>query len=371
MMPATFGSKRLTDSEMFLREVESVLTRVQGIAKKEGKKTGFCIGNTTKKISRDYFFTPIRNTLQCVSASIIIDRVALAELLTKTIDGKVDYIFVDTEKKISPDLYSAHDAGNVERAVRGFATKSKVLTYKGNDLTVDALDCFFAQMLSFDERGLGAKKVAIIGAGNIGFKIALKLTERGAHVVLVRRDKEKLDLIVEAINCVKPAGTIAKAVGTTDMREAVKDADVVIGLTPGTKDITAEMISLVKEDAVLIDAGKGSFSPEAIQEAERRWLKIYRASVTASFEGQINMLLKMEELLEKTVGRREWEGIAIVSGSLLGRKGEMVVDNIFDPAEIYGIADGFGDFNRNPSAKEKRNLETLAELIKNKQGVVK
>jgi hypothetical protein len=355
-------SSLLESGELF-EELVQVLRDVLAIGKKENKKTGFCIGNTTKKIDRDYFFTPIRNTSRCVAGSIVIDRVAIAEIVTRAVDGRVDYIFVDTEKKISPELYSLDDVGNVERAVRQSASKSKVLTYKGNDLTVDAVDCFLAQCVTSDVRGLGGKKAAIIGAGNIGFKLALKLTERGCHVVMARRNTKVLNTIVRALNYIKPRSTIAKIIGTSDIQAAMVGADIVIGLTPGTQDITVEMVQGVKDGAVLIDAGKGSFSGEAVAAAESRKLQIYRASIAASFEGQIAMLLKMEEVLEREVGRREVEGIFIISGSLMGRKGDLVVDNIFNPTQIYGVADGCGDFNRTPSDEELENIRILKDLF--------
>jgi hypothetical protein len=370
----TKGIRRIVDKQNAVsktaalgEETERVLAKVQALAETEKKKTGFCIGNTTKKISHDYFFTPIRNTRPCVAGSIIVDRVPIAEEVVRVIDGRVDYIFVDTEKKISPSLYSDHDVGNVERAVRQQATKSKVLTYKGNDLTVEAIDCFLAQLLGSDIRGVGGKRVAIVGAGNIGFKLALRLTERGAHAVVVRRDAKKLGTIVRALNYIKPQSTIAKITGTSRIKQAVEDADIVIGLTPGTQDIDATTVASIRKPVILIDGGKGSFSKEAVREAERRGLPIYRTSVTPSFEGQVAMLLKMEEMLAKGIGRRAVGGIPIVSAGILGREGEIVVDNIAQPAEIYGIADGCGDFNRNPSAEEKRKMELLAVYLEEEE----
>ena len=359
------------ETRLLLKEIQAVLDQVLEIGKNENKKTGFCIGNTTKKIQRDYFLTPIRNAAACVSGSIIIDRVIIAEVLIKAIDGKVDYIFVDTEKKISPSRYSPHDAGNVERTARSFATKSYVLTYKGNGLIVDAIDCFLAQKTGFDERGIGGKKIAIVGAGNIGFKLALKLTERGANVFLARRDAKKLAALVRTLNTIKPEGTLAYARGTTHIARAVSGADVVIGLTPGTGDITAAMVSKLNPKALLIDGGKGSFSAAAIQEAERREIPVWRSSIAASFEGQIAMLLKMQSHLQRFTGRRELCGIPIVSAGLIGKKGEFVVDDLDHPAAIYGVADGCGDFIRSLSAGQKAQYAKLAETIQKSEPLLR
>lgn len=352
------------DRDALLRELAAIHAEVVRIAKKANKKTGFCIGNTAQKIDSDYFFTPVRNTEKCVCGSVIIDCVLAGEVIVRELDGRVDYLLVDTEKKISPELYGSHDAGNVERMVRSVAKRSRILTFKGNDLTVDAIDAFLAQLIVSDVRGLGGKKVAIIGAGNIGFKLALKLTERGANVVLARRNTKILDVIVKALNYVKPRSTIAKISGTSDVSDAMEKADIVVGLTPGTRDITVSMIEKIKPGAVLIDAGKGSFDPEALRHAQSRGMQMYRASIAPSFEGQVAMLLRQEEVLSSEMGTREVDGIRFVSGSILGADGDIVVDNVFSPTRIYGIANGCGDFKRqNLTGEDHKKITRLKKAL--------
>ena len=82
--------------------------------------------------------------------------------------------------------------------------KSKIYTYKGNDLTVQASDTFLNNYFLKDIRGLGGKKILILGSGNIGSKLVLKLVESGAEVFLYRRNLKKLKKIVETINLLLP-----------------------------------------------------------------------------------------------------------------------------------------------------------------------
>ena len=358
-----FDMKTKQEQPDFIKDLWRIMNRVKVIGNREGKFLGFCIGNTAKKIDADFFFTPIRNTSCCVCGSVVIDRMSFAEILFQELDGQVDYFFVDTEKKISPELYTDHDVGNVERTARKMAQRTKVLTYKGNDLTVDTVDVFLAQICDWDERGLGGKKIAIIGLGNIGFKLALKLMERGGEVHVVRRHAAKLRTMVDALNMAKPRGTIAKVCGSTNITDAMKDADVVIGLTPGTHDIQPEMIATLKSKSILIDAGKGSFSPEAVRAAENRGLVVWRSNIQAAFEAQITLLLKTEAAIKQSYGRGIIEGIPIVSGGIVGAAGEIVVDNVHAVTEIYGVADGAGDFKRELSAEEKAILERLNSIL--------
>jgi glutamyl-tRNA reductase len=150
-------------------------------------------------------------------------------------------------------LYGSDNVGNVERAIRETVKQSQVLTYKGNDLTVDSIENLIVEVLTTYPRGLGGKKATIVGAGNLGFKLALKLVERGMNTTLVRRDSAKLAVMVEALNIVKPVDTLARAHASSDPSLAAKDAHLLLGLTEGTPVINAEMINALAAGAVVID----------------------------------------------------------------------------------------------------------------------
>ncbi len=349
----------------YLKRAEEILEEVLMLAGRGGKLSGFCIGNTSKVDAAGLFFTPIRNTRQLVAGSVIVYEAHHAEEIAKLVDGRVRYIFVDSEKKTGPDpeAYGPEDYGNIERAVRDVVRYSRVLTYKGNDLTVDSIDCLLVQLMKDPIRGLGGKKVAIIGAGNLGSKLALKLVERGANVVITRRDKGKLEVIVRALNYIKPLQTVATVVGTTDNEEAACEANILIGITNGIPVITPAMIDSVAPDALIMDAGKGCLFPEAIRRAVERGLAVLRVDVRAGFEGQVAMLLEMDRILKGTIGRRDLSGIPIVSGGLLAWENEIVVDNVHHPTTIFGVADGRGDFIRQLSPEQKKNVKVLNELI--------
>jgi hypothetical protein len=85
--------------------------------------------------------------------------------------------------------------------------------------------------------------------------------------------------------------------------------------------------------------------------------------VEASFEGQIAMLLAMESILDNRMGRRSIKGIPVISGGLLGQNGDLVVDDITHPTQIYGVADGCGDFKRELTAEEIRKRDALKQYI--------
>jgi len=344
------------------KQLRLILKEISCIASVQNKLTGFCIGNTRKLNNAELYFSPIRNTRQLVAGSVIVYSAEQAATIAQQIDGKVDYVLIDTEKKIS-STFGDQCFENPERWIREVVHHSKVLTYKGNDLTVDSIESLIVQILSSYPRGLSGKKAAIIGAGNIGSKLALKLVERGMNVTISRRDKEKLDAIVSAINIIKPFETIAKVFGSQDLLEAAIGVDLLVGLTGGQAMITAAMVEVVAPGAVLIDGGKGCFQKEAIALAESKDIPIYRADIRAGFEGHVATALEMERIVQNTIGRNKISGVNVVSGGLLGRSNEVVVDNLNDPQTIFGIADGLGDFIRNLDVEQKNMVQTIQNYI--------
>ena len=348
-----------------IARVEEIVRQVLAMAERERKLTGFCIGNTSKVDSSGLFFTPIRNTAELIAGSVIVYEAHQAAEIAALVDGRVQYLFVDSEKKTGPDpeFYGPGDKGNIERAIRDVVRTSTILTYKGNDLTVDSIDCLLVQLVDDPIRGIGGKKVVIIGAGNLGSKLALKLVERGATVVLTRRNKEKLDAIVTALNFIKPVQTVATVTGTTDSEAAAGGADVLIGMASGVPVITRTMIEGLSSNAVVIDAGKGCLFPDAIQRASERNLKLFRVDVRSGFAGQVAMLLQMARQLGDTIGRRDVNGVHIVSGGLFAWEHEIVVDNVNNPRAVYGVADGRGDFIRALSSAQAASVKAVSDYI--------
>src|SRR3990167_10040984 len=159
------------------KEVESILKSIKSRAK--SGPAGLVIGNTSGVFGHGRFYPmPLRETHTLMYGGVIVRDVETAVKIARIVDGKVDYILLDSEKKIEKIYYGKHDVGNMERHVRQEISRSKILTYKGNDLTVEAIDLLLGQIIG----DVGSREIAVIGFGNIGSKIGLKLVERGANV---------------------------------------------------------------------------------------------------------------------------------------------------------------------------------------------
>ena len=83
-----------------MKNIEELIQKIKKISLTKKLKTGFTLGNTSKAYSGKYYITPIRITNKMVSAGVVIYSENEAIKILKKIDGKVNYILVDAEKKI-------------------------------------------------------------------------------------------------------------------------------------------------------------------------------------------------------------------------------------------------------------------------------
>lgn len=344
-----------------VKKAKIIAQAIKDKATSEGKISVFSIGNTTKKpgpTALASFFPVVRELDRAVWGNIIVYLQEDAVEIAKAVDGMVDIILADAEKKALK--VPGVDLGNIASGVEQVVKKSRYFSFKANDLTVDATDAFIAQTFY----RLAGRKAAIIGCGNIGSKLALKLVERGVDVVITRRDKTALMNISEALNIIKPKETVAKVTYSADNFNASVGVDMLIGFSPGVPVINVDMIKVMKKDGVIIDGGKGCIFPDAISCAEKIGIKVYRMDVRAGFEGALATILKTQQLIESVMGRRQIGGVSLVAGGVIGHKGDIIVDNINKPASITGIANGYGDMQIELNEIDKKKIKKVTACLK-------
>lgn len=337
--------------------VKSINTRAKGCA------TGFVIGNTSGVFGCGRFYPmPLREVNTLMYGGVIVRDVKTAVEIARLVDGKVDYLILDSEKKIEKIYYGKNDVGNMERHVREEISKSKILTYKGNDLAVEAIDFLLSQFIG----DIGARQIAIIGFGNIGAKIALKLVERGAYIRAYRRDRKKLKKIVEGLNLVKSEHTISPITVSHSIEAACKGASIVIASADSRGVITEKHLRGLEQSIapILIDVGKGCFADSVVRKGD---YSIYRIDVSMVQKHLFAALLETNRHYSgKTLGRRtiREHGLKLVSLGLLGKRGEIVVDDIEKPTTIIGVADGKGSLIKHTGkyAKALKKLRSLYSI---------
>ena len=85
---------------MFTKILKKKYKEAKKLANKKKKKLSFIIGNTIKIEKGNYYFTPPRITDKLLVFGIIVFKESVVIEACKFLDGKVDIIFADGEKKI-------------------------------------------------------------------------------------------------------------------------------------------------------------------------------------------------------------------------------------------------------------------------------
>lgn len=310
------------------KNIDTIINQVVQIATKEHKKSGFLISCTAGKSGVGKQFFPIRKTQHLVTAVVNIQHDMDMLEFIHTIDGRVDIILLDAEKKI----------GNLDIAsLQVHIKKSVIGKIKLNDATVLSMDYLLSELVDH----CNEKKVAILGAGNIGCKVALLLAERGAHVYLYRRNYAVCNTIAESLNFIKNKYSTGIVKSCIDGIDATRNADIIIGATPGIPIISREMIDCMAGD-IVIDLGIGTILPEAITFANTKNINIFRLDMRPGFAGIITTLFETNNHLNSVFGKVQMDDFNIISGGFIGKKGDVVIDQINFPNYIVGIADGVG-----------------------------
>ena len=328
------------------------------------KKKSFFSISSTAKIENEAYLTPVRICGDFIlSGSVVFDKKDLLNLIEQ-IDGKVDFILADSERK---NLYRIGKLGMNDSVIKGFPDdetissicfknfkKTKVVEFKPNDLTVNATWSFLSQRL----RSLSGKRISILGAGNIGSKLALMLVECGAKIHFYRRDAYKGNKIIHGLNLIKPEG-IANIQLHSDPMKASFMSDVLIGTTSGYSIIDEHVINNVKKNCLVVDLGKNNLTKNAIKIATKNSMEIYRTDVTPAIQSYVYEVLKTQDIIENSYGKKNLGFCNIVSGGFFGRSGDIVVDRINNPKRVIGVAKGDGVLKMKLNKNDKNNITKI------------
>ena len=341
---------------------EYLIQRIERLSRKYPKeRIGFTIGTITEyDLATDFYLTPIRSSSRIVYTGAIVRNVETALKLVKIVDSKVAYIFIDSEKKVSKSNYGTKDVGNIEKAVANTDVSATLLTYKGNDLAVQAADTLLRVLTP----NLTGAKIAIAGVGNIGMKLALSLLERGNSVHLYSQDSSHAAEVSNLLNKLKLRTTLSSTFQAETLIEATRDSQVLIATSNRKKFIGLEHISVMKSisptsQPLLIDVGKGCFKDEISNERN----VVMRVDVGDELSSEIDSLITQFEFQNSSSKMRIVGDTRFVVRGIVGKKGDVVVDYLPIPSAVLGKCDGDGNLSLVSEAEVFDLLKKVKENI--------
>ena len=344
----------------YIKKIENIIDTLEGDIIKV-----FTIGNTRISNESRFYFTPIRKHEYVISAGVIVFSEEEAAIIMSKIDGLFDVVLIDSEKK-SISTNGGDGIFNLERLSSEVIKQTKIYRFKGNDLTTNSIEDFVQNILQRKGKLMGGCNVFIIGLGNLGFKVTLRLVELGMNIYVKNRTASKIDNILETINLIKPKETIAsvKKFNEGDIESVLPKIDFVILCTTSVVSDFEKYIEHFGCDMTILDVGKGCLSNEVIVYLKKRNIVVYRLDIGDAL-GQVifgNILNKRQTEIPEF--RMLSSGATLLTKGIVGVEGDIVVDNIDDPKVLYGVCDGKGSFY--PITKEKEQA-LFDFLLQNKK----
>ena len=313
--------------------IDAVVEEVIALARRQepGKETCLLLSTTARQGAQ----APLRLSGLLHGRHLRVVHVVVhawepAVKLVRQADGAVTFIALDGEMK---EPFGGQNLLDLHVQIR----RSTVLYLKVNDLTADGV---VASLLQQWGQGLVSKRIIVIGAGNVGAKIAQRLVELGCRVHCHRRDQAAARTVCDAINLLKPAHCTGEALPVVSV-EAGSPWDLVLVCTPGTVGFTTAMRSLVAPDGIVMDVGVGTLDPDVVQAGGEPAVRFVRFDSRAAIVGHLELSIAARAQ-QSHGGRRTVGETTMVSGGYIGAPGDVIVDDWQRPSVLLGRCDGKG-----------------------------
>ena len=185
-----------------------------------------------------------------------------------------------------------------------------------------------------DSRGVGGKKILILGTGNIGTKIAIRLLESGGNIFLFRRNKKKLQKINEVLNIIKPKYTKSRSNIINSNQLKFENYDAIIGCSDNK--IKFKIIKKLVKKPLIIDVGKGVFLQSDLNQLNKKNIHIFRLDIENSLSSFIDTSINTESFFENSFIKKK-NKFRLVKKGILGNSGDIIVDDVIKPKRIIGV----------------------------------
>lgn len=322
-----------------MKDLENFFLECKKISKKSSKPFYFLLAFTTKIEKYNYFITPFRQFNDFNLAGAVIFKDFELKKIISLAKKYSDKIILDIERKTqnSEEIYN--------KAIKLIKNSKKVFFIKTNDVTLDSVFNYILHF--FHEKIFYRKKskILLIGMGNIGSKLSLKLLESNFDIFIKGRNKKKINSILQSIK--KINFKFNKNHIKLYSSKYAKDISGIISFIPFDNNlINLELLKKLSFCKVVIDVGKSGFDYRLIEYFKNKKIKYFRLDPEAGFQSTISSYLHFKDKFLKKIGRRKLKNKVLVSGGTMGEYSDLVTDNINSPKFIYGEINQQNDFSK-------------------------
>lgn len=308
--------------------------------------------STTAKHATDYLLLPRRYALNTAISNFLISDSEFLKDTLRFFDGKVDTIFIDIEQKQEINLF---------KIAKDIVNQSQLIAVKPNDTSLESCDLLIRDKFHDD---LIDKNALIIGTGNLASKIALRLAERQANVYLKGRTKQKENTVVDGLNSFLPK--FSTSIKTFDHIKEINKVDVIVSFLSGQFEEEKIVCNYIDKNTFVVDGGISNFSRDFVTKMLNQHTTITRLDARIALPYQfLSTFDYTTSFFDDVYGKSEIYNIPIVSGGFIGSEGMVIVDNINQPNQIIGIADGSGGVKKNEqlNKSDSKSIQKIEQAI--------
>jgi len=317
--------------------LDILLRELRARAVKAGKFSALNVV-TGEKPREDFLVSGnIHSTQSHVVGSVTLTSDAHLETVLQAVDGRVDVVLLDVDRKPFGPTKAAETAKTLLK-------KTALLTYLDSRVWVEAVEDQVVRLL---HEALNDSEIVIAGDHPRSRFLALRFAERGARVALLP-DPERTSS-TPSLDYVRSLSLAGKELNLACMKadagcafDALSRANVVIVWPAGAPWFNQRFAKHMSQKTYVLDAGIGTLLPDGIAEAQRRGCLLLRVNIWPALTGSLSAA---HESLMETMQALGWEaldGVPVVAGGAMGKSGDVIVDSVHHPTRVIGVCDGQG-----------------------------
>jgi hypothetical protein len=317
--------------------LDTLLKELRARAVKAGKFSALNVVTGEKPLNDFLVSGNIHSTQSHVVGSLALTTDAQLETALHTVDGRIDVLLLDVDRKPFGPVKPAETAGAILK-------KTSLLTYLDSRVWVEAVEDQVVQLL---HEVLNDAEIVIAGDHPRSRFLALRFAERGARVSLLRDPGQTADTpSLDQLRSLSLEGQELRlscfAPNTRDALEALSLARVVVVWPAAAAWFGQSFAQHLSRNTYALDAGIGTILPDGIAEAQRRGCLLLRINIWPALTGSLSAA--HESLMETTeaLGWEVLDGIPVVAGGAMGKSGDVIVDSAHHPTRVIGVCDGQG-----------------------------
>ncbi len=129
----------------------------------------------------------------------------------------------------------------------------------------------------------------------------------------------------------------------------------------GISEITQEFTDILLLNDHLILTHKCRINESCWKVLNEKKVLVYRLNYTLSLAYEIEKIIKYKELVQEVRGCAQKNGLDLVSGGVVNRQGNVIVDSIHNPSMVLGLTDGDGGVRK--INEEENYIKAIKENV--------